>query len=162
MDIIQSLGPLAIASRLKRLSDRLMKDAELIYRLMTPVPENWLPFVPVPADANAANPLEAFAIQLERRAIQRILPGDPNPAKIQPLGLLMRSGLSQAIGTEPPLRLEEEEVPREGVVVQRAFQFTRWLGGRRHLWLGRSKQVGKGEGSSGLRFDTADKKPAGG
>ena len=31
MDIIQSLGPLAIASRLKRLSDRLLKDAALIY-----------------------------------------------------------------------------------------------------------------------------------
>jgi len=32
MDIIQSLGPLAIASRLKRLSDRLMKDAALVYQ----------------------------------------------------------------------------------------------------------------------------------
>lgn len=40
MDIIQSLGPLAIASRLKRLSDRLMKDAELIYR------KEGLPFQP--------------------------------------------------------------------------------------------------------------------
>lgn len=32
MDVIRSLGPLAIASRLKRLSDRLLKDAENIYR----------------------------------------------------------------------------------------------------------------------------------
>jgi DNA-binding MarR family transcriptional regulator/predicted GNAT family N-acyltransferase len=32
MDIIQSLGPLAIASRLKRLSDRLIKDTALIYQ----------------------------------------------------------------------------------------------------------------------------------
>jgi DNA-binding MarR family transcriptional regulator/N-acetylglutamate synthase-like GNAT family acetyltransferase len=32
MDLIKKLGPLAVASRLKRLSDRLMKDAALIYQ----------------------------------------------------------------------------------------------------------------------------------
>jgi len=62
------------------------------------------------------------------------------------------------VADEPPLRLEEEEVPREGIIVKRTFQFTRWLGGSRHLWLGRSKLVWKGEGSSGLRFDVADRK----
>jgi len=129
--------------------------AELIYRLMTPVPENWIPFVPVPAASN--QPPNAFAIQLERRALLRTLP-DGTRVEIHPQGRLLRSDLSLDVADEPPLRLEEEEVPREGIIVKRTFQFTRWLGGSRHLWLGRSKLVWKGEGSSGLRFDVADRK----
>jgi hypothetical protein len=52
-----------------------------------------------------------------------------------------------------PLELFEEEVPREGVRVSRNYQYTRWFDGSTHLWIGRRKQVGRGEGSSGLRFD---------
>jgi hypothetical protein len=47
----------------------------------------------------------------------------------------------------------EEEVPRAGAVVTRSFQRTRWHGGATCLWLGRRKENGRGEGSSGLRFD---------
>jgi hypothetical protein len=47
----------------------------------------------------------------------------------------------------------EEEVPREGVRVTRSYQYTRWTDGSTHLWMGRRKGVGRGEGSSGLRFD---------
>jgi hypothetical protein len=51
------------------------------------------------------------------------------------------------------LRLEDEEVPRDGVVVKRAFNYARDAGGRALLWIGRSKKTGRGEGASGLRFD---------
>ena len=51
------------------------------------------------------------------------------------------------------LSLFEEEVPREGVRVTRSYQYTRWFDGSTHLWVGRRKQIGRGEGSSGLRFD---------
>jgi hypothetical protein len=44
-------------------------------------------------------------------------------------------------------------VPREGAVIDRAFQFARWFDGRALLWLGRRKGAGRGEGASGLRFD---------
>jgi hypothetical protein len=57
---------------------------------------------------------------------------------------------------KPALALYEEEVPREGARVTRNYQLARWLDGSTHLWMGRRKQVGRGEGSSGLRFDTAD------
>ena len=57
-------------------------------------------------------------------------------------------------GTE--LRLAEEEVPREGAMVERAFQHARWFDGRSLLWLGRCKVPGRGEGASGLRFDVLD------
>jgi hypothetical protein len=51
------------------------------------------------------------------------------------------------------LAIHEEEVPREGVRVVRTFQLARWQDGSTHLWIGRQKSVGRGEGSSGLRFD---------
>ena len=56
------------------------------------------------------------------------------------------------------LSLFEEEVPREGVRVTRSYQFTRWIDGSSHLWVGRRKGVGRGEGSSGLQFDSLDGK----
>jgi len=56
-----------------------------------------------------------------------------------------------------PLELFEEEIPREGVRVSRYYQYTRWYDGSTHLWIARRKQVGRGEGSSGLRFDRLEK-----
>ena len=44
-------------------------------------------------------------------------------------------------------------MPREGAVIERAFQFARWFDGRALLWLGRRKGAGRGERASGLRFD---------
>ncbi|MBI5301749.1 MAG: hypothetical protein HY868_06415 [Chloroflexi bacterium] len=124
--------------------------ADILYRLATSVPENWIPFVAVPAQAN--QPASQFQIQLERRAMLRTL-FDGTQELIQPRGVLLRSDPSQDVNTEPLLRIEEEEVPRAGIVVQRLMQYARWIDGRAYLWLGRNKLVGFGEGASGLRFD---------
>lgn len=124
--------------------------ADILYRLATSVPENWIPFVAVPAQAN--QPASQFNIQLERRAMQRTL-FDGTRVLVHPRGRLLRSDPSQNAESEPPLRLEEEEVPREGIVVRRLMQYARWIDGRAYLWLGRSKLVAHGEGASGLRFD---------
>ena len=51
------------------------------------------------------------------------------------------------------LRLEEEEVPRDGVELKRCFNYARDAQGGARLWIGRSKTTGRGEGASGLRFD---------
>jgi hypothetical protein len=51
------------------------------------------------------------------------------------------------------LRLEDEEVPRDGIELKRAFNYARDASGRALLWIGRSKTTGRGEGASGLRFD---------
>jgi hypothetical protein len=51
------------------------------------------------------------------------------------------------------LRVEEEEVPRDGVQLTRAFNYARDAKGRALLWIGRRKTTGRGEGASGLRFD---------
>jgi hypothetical protein len=63
---------------------------------------------------------------------------------VRPRGRLLQ-------GAEVVLR--EEEVPREGARVTRAYQLARWIDGTTFVWLGRRKAIGRGEGSSGLRFD---------
>jgi hypothetical protein len=128
-------------------------DANLVYRLATSVPDNWIPFVPVAADGSAGtNPV----VQLERRVLVRT-EDDGTLTAVHPRGTLLRSDLRQSAESEPPLRIEEEEVPREGVVVTRTFQFGRWIDGRSLLWVGRRKRAGRGEGSSGLRFDVTER-----
>ncbi|WP_371599927.1 hypothetical protein [Streptomyces sp. NBC_00564] len=117
-------------------------DAQLLYRLMTDVPEHWHPFVPVRAAGVAATP---GVIQLERRPLVRIA-ADGTATAVEPRGRVLTAA--------DPLRLEEEEVPRDGTHVVRTFQLTRWSDGRYHLWSGRHRSTGAGEGSSGLRFDS--------
>jgi hypothetical protein len=126
-------------------------NAAIVYRLATQVPEHWIPLVPVAAGPGGpgTNPV----IQLERRALQRI-EADGQQRPIHPKGILLRTDPAAPPGSEAPLRLEEEEVPREGAIVERAFQYARWFDGRSLLWLGRRKHTGRGEASSGLRFDT--------
>jgi hypothetical protein len=51
--------------------------------------------------------------------------------------------------------LREQEVPRTGVRITRVVNRSRWLDGSTHLWIARRKTSGRGEGSSGLRFDQA-------
>jgi hypothetical protein len=40
--------------------------------------------------------------------------------------------------------------------VTRSYQYARWSNGSTHLWIGRRKQPGRGEGSSGLRFGVVE------
>jgi hypothetical protein len=70
-----------------------------------------------------------------------------------PRGQLLRRDPAVNPAQEVPLRIAEEEVGRAGVVVERRFQLARTPGGRAVLWVGRRKRVGRGEASSGLRFD---------
>ena len=53
-----------------------------------------------------------------------------------------------------PYFIFEEESPRSGVIVQATWQRTRWYDGKIVCWYGRKKQTSRGEGSSGLAFDT--------
>jgi len=67
---------------------------------------------------------------------------------IEPRGQLLTSGTQ-------PLRFYEEEVPRGGRRVQRFSALARWYGGETISWTSRRSRVGRGEGSSGLRYDLA-------
>ena len=121
--------------------------ASIRYKIMSTVPENWIPFVPVHRDNDKRE------IQLQRAAMPRITPGAEVEAteRVRPRTILLREGLDQAQPTA--YYIYEEEVPRAGIMVNRAYQRTRWYNGKTYLWLGIHKKTGRGEGSSGLRFD---------
>ena len=113
-------------------------DGRLAYRLTTGAPRNWHPLVPVRTAGSGA------AVRLERRALP-----DPATGRVAPPhGRL----LAESAGA----LLHEEEVPREGARVTRAFQYARWTDGSTHLWVGRRKGPGRGPGGSGLRFDAVE------
>lgn len=122
-----------------RPSDGDSVDGEtLTYRLGTTVPEYWIPLLPVLKDAS---------IRLKRGVIPEIVSGELSRLH-EPLGRILEPGRE--------LLLQDEEVPREGARVTRSYQYSRWVDGSTHLWIGRRKQPGRGEGSSGLRFDVAE------
>jgi hypothetical protein len=112
-------------------------DADLVYRLMTSVPNHWVPLVPV-LDSSTAT------LRLRRGGML----GQPTGTH-RPAGVLLEPARD--------LRLFDEEVPRAGTHVTRAFQHARWVDGSAHLWMSRRKRPGRGEGWSGLRFDVLDK-----
>ena len=120
--------------------------APIGYQVMSTVPENWIPFIPVHVDGSNRE------VQLQRAALPRILEGDPAPpVKVKPRTVLLRQGLDQT----PPVTyfVFDEEVPRAGARLMQAFERTRWTDGRVFTWLRVRKQTGRGEGSSGLVFD---------
>ncbi len=114
----------------------------LRYQLETFVPEHWIPLLPV-----AIDPVQGD-IALERGAVARAREDGTIftlPARsriLNPTGVL-------------PYRIREEEVARAGTRVARVVCRTRWLNGETYVWIARRKSVGRGEGSSGLKYDIA-------
>jgi len=124
--------------------------AKIRYKVMTTVPENYIPLVPVQV------PNDNRETQLQRAAMLRLI--DPaNPVPIEPRTSLLRVGLDETVAS--PYFIHEEEVPRAGAQVSQRFQRTRWRDGRAWTWLGVRKQTGRGESSSGLAFDQLDEIP---
>jgi len=113
-----------------------------VYRLASEVPEHWIPLLPVQTDPATG------AVRLVRGAV--LTPAGTQ--KVNSKGRILNPD------DKPSLGLYEEEVPREGVCVTRNYQLTRWLDGSTHAWMGRQKRTGRGEGSSGLGFDTAEER----
>jgi len=118
--------------------------AETLKKKMTTVPENWIPMIPV----HVAN--DNREVQLQRAAMPRLIPGTPD-IPVEPRGRFLRVGLDQ--DPKQPYFVFEEEVPKAGVVLTRTYQRARWYDGKIVTWLGRRKQVGLGQGSSGLMWD---------
>ena len=104
------------------------------YRLATDVPGHWLPLLPSRMRADAP----PIALLRGGTPRGRILEPARTPAGVN------------------PFRIHEEEVPRAGARVTREYQYARWIDGSTHLWVGRRKSAGRGEGSSGLRFDVLE------
>lgn len=124
-------------------TERLETGAAIQYKLGTGVPENWIPFIPV------HNPGSNREIRLQRAAMPRFIPG-PLEA-VEPRGAILRPGLDEL--PAQAYFFHEEEVSRAGALVTRTYQRARWRDGKIYTWLGRRKQAGRGQGSSGLEFD---------
>lgn len=117
--------------------------APVRYQVMNTVPEHWIPFIPAHVDGSVRE------IQLQRAAMPRILAGMTGPPeKVRPRTTLLRQNLPSAYF------VHEEEVPRAGALVTQGYRRTRWVGGKVVTWFAARKQTGRGEGYSGLRFDT--------
>ena len=110
------------------------------YRLVTDVRDHWFPLRMRAAGA-AADGDAAWEIGDLRFELSRLLDADPGIP--EPAGEVL----------EPGLKLYDEELTRAGLAVTRSYQLARWIGGSTHLWSGRRAGIGRGEGSSGLRFD---------
>jgi hypothetical protein len=110
-------------------------DAEspLRYILGTTVPPYWFPLVP---QALAGGGL---GLQLEQMAYRDV-------SEI-PRGRFLDLG-------GPPVA--DAEVPREGTRLTGDYLLTRWTNGDPLLWARRVRRVGRGEGSSGIRFEAAE------
>jgi hypothetical protein len=126
----------------KRQIEKDSRDADqaaqrLTYRLMNKVPDYWMPFLPVRVDQGSA------AIRLREGRMLTDSSGTPTP----------NLSLGRILEPSKDLNIFEEEVPRAGIQVTRSYQYARWIDGSTHVWIGRQKKTGRGEGTSGLRFD---------
>jgi hypothetical protein len=113
--------------------------AALRYQLATRVPDYWIPLVPVQVE-------DKRSVRLKRGKL--VQSRSEKPVTPEPQGRILQPGRD--------LSLFEEEIPRAGVRATRAYQYSRWIDGSTHLWLGRRKRPGRGEGWSGLRFDLVE------
>jgi hypothetical protein len=108
------------------------------YRIASTVPTGWIPLLPVRTEPDGAQIRLARGTVLDLDGGRRIV-----RSRAQLLG-----------DPDSDLLIPEEEVPREGAVVRRTFQAARDVDGNLHVWLTHRKSVGRGESSSGLRFDS--------
>jgi hypothetical protein len=109
------------------------------YRLESTAPPFWVPFVPRRIGTGAQ-------MRLRR-------------ARMQEWELLDRSvtgAKGELLQPRQPMVIEEEEVPRGGATLERRWQTARWTDGSLHVWLQRTKRLGHGERSSGLRWDSLE------
>lgn len=114
-----------------------------VYRLSSTVPDNWIPYVPVHVpvqpDESRLKDADEFSIRLRQAGMMS------KDNDHEPMTSILNPGDLEWIN--------EESVPRAGVEVQLTKQRVRWIDGKTYVWLGRKVVTGKGEESSGLRFD---------
>jgi hypothetical protein len=116
-------------------------NAAVAYRLMTDVPDHWVPFLPVRIAGGSRQVGLVEAVLRRPDSLGDLVTSSPRSSVLQELRGLV---------------LPEEEVPSAGVVVRRRWFLARSADGGRHTWAARSVTSGRGEGASGLRFDVAE------
>lgn len=131
----RAVDPLALAGRAPSSAAPIggEDDGVWSFRIGGEVPSNWVPMVPVRLG-------QGGAVGLQRGRMP--LPGGGT-----------RGATGDLLEPDRRLVVEESEVPVAGLRVVRRFQSARSMSGGFHVWLGRQKGPGRGEGDSGLVFD---------
>ncbi len=114
------------------------------YLLETSSPPWWIPLAPERVKAGG-DPSSEVRLRRARMAVWNQLAEGPAPWQVGPQGVFLDPRRAR--------RFLEEEVQRDGVRLERRWQIGRWHDGSLHVWLQRRKLAGRGERSSGLRWD---------
>jgi hypothetical protein len=135
---VETSLPIANGSATTGLAPAAASSALPRYLLSSTVPDNWIPLLPV---------------QLDTKGTMRLKRG----AVLQPDGSSkVHQARSEVLNAAPGLLLYDEEIPREGANITRRRRMTRWIDGSTWVWTSFRNEVGRGEGSAGLRFDELD------
>lgn len=116
------------------------------YRLAGSVPSNWIPLLPVQIELPAAPGATPRRVSRLRRGA--VLQADGSRK--------IHAARGETLKSADALLLCDEEVPREGTHVTRRRRMARWVDGSTWVWTALRNQVGSGEGSSALRFDSLE------
>lgn len=116
------------------------KGEILKYQPMTQVPLNWIPFAAMVNDKN-------------KSVLRRGKMLDEQNNAIYPTNSIIRVGLTAKNKVNNPYDIPDYEIGREGVIVRKHFQQTRWVNGEVYTWVAMRKEIGGDGGWSGLAFD---------
>jgi hypothetical protein len=111
---------------------------KIYYTLEVPVPEYWIPMVPVQTIEGA--------LYLRRGTME--IPTSTGPILVKARALILDPG--------QPFFVADRVVPQAGLQADRYFRRTRSSDGTTYLWMARKSQGGRGMGWSGLRFDAVE------
>jgi hypothetical protein len=109
---------------------------QIYYTLETPVPDNWIPLVPVQSPQG-----ELYL----RRGTMEIPIGGGSFELLKAHAVLLEP--------QHAFLVADRVISRAGLLAARYFRRARAPDGSSYLWLARKKQPGTGPGWSGLRFD---------
>lgn len=128
-------------------SRKINNEAKIEYSLITQVPENWIPFIPVKINTST---LLSQQIQLQRTQLPRIIEGLP-AMRIEPRTSIL-------LNEPSPYYIIEDEITKSGTKVELHWQRTRMANGKNVIWLARKRTNGRGEALSGLSYDQITQK----
>jgi len=109
---------------------------EIYYTLETPVPDNWIPMVPVQSPQG-----ELYL----RRGTMEVPAGGGTFKLLQARAVLLEP--------QHAFLVADRVISRAGLLADRYFRRTRSSDGSTYVWLARKSGPGTGPGWSGLRFD---------
>jgi hypothetical protein len=106
-----------------------------IFRLMNPPPKHWIPYIPKRKSSTPTDP----QVYLRRgRTDESASRGNPQ----------YRSEI-----VKESWRLQEQEIPRLGLRLQRKWKYARGSDGKPYFWIGRYKDISAGERTTGIDCD---------